>query len=119
MMDTKEVEAILEERRESFETCTVEDSLSSPVDTERFYRFVSTITTIDQADDGAVRVTFIEPVPGATILDSDYRYTVTVSDEDIHATNSRCEMPRSELITLQQITIVIWSIVTGAICKNE
>lgn len=113
MMNVDEIESVLDERRQSFESCTSEDALAEPVDTSKFYRFVSSITDIDIDERGEVSVQFYEPVPGATNLDRGYKYRVTVGREQLLEQHGRCEMPRDDLITLQQVSIVIWSMANG------
>jgi hypothetical protein len=111
-MNLKEIESVLDEKRREFDSCTIEEALAEPVNADRFYRFVSTIKYITGGDD-EVHVKFEEPVPGATNLEPSYEYTVSVGHEYVTDGNKRCEMPRKELITLQQIAIVIWAMRQG------
>lgn len=116
-MKASEITEILEQRRKGYDACNVEDALASPVNTERFYRFVSSIADISvDARGDAVEVSYDEPVPGATNLDGGYTYTVEVGREGSYIEgHTRCEMPKAELLTLQQVTIVIWSLATGEV----
>lgn len=114
-MEPSEISAFLERRRAQYEECDAADALAAPVDTERFYRFVASIGELTVGEYGdTVEVTFEEPVPGATNLDSDYRYTVAVGRNEVEG-HTRCEMPKKELLTLQQVAITIWALATGEI----
>ena len=117
-MNAEEIKAVLDERRQSFEACGPEEALSEPVDAERFYRFASSISDITVSS-SEVHVDFFEPVPGATDLDPGYKYTVSVGKGRVSEENGRCEMPRKDLITLQQISIVIWAMAMGLLGERN
>jgi len=112
MMNADEIWDALERRREQFNSVEVEDALSSTVDTERFYKYVASIEDIDVRDE-EVHVRFYEPEAGATDLDSGYGYTVAVGRHQVTEPYQRSQMPRQELITLQQVAITIWAMATG------
>lgn len=116
-MEPSEIRSFLERRQEQYESCDVKDALNAPVESDMFYQFVASISNLSVGHRGdSVEVSFKEPVPGATDLESGYTYTIEVGREGSNLEgHRRCEMPKAELLTLQQVAITIWALATGEI----
>lgn len=113
-LNKNEVRDILDERRREWNELDEYEALKSPVDAEHFHRLVGSIHSINNRP-GKLKVRFKNPVPSSlTELGDPYKYTIEVSSNNV-ATRSRADMPRKDLVTMQQISIIIWAIHTGRI----
>lgn len=118
-MDTSEILATLDEQYEKRSTLDEGEALESPVDYDQFVKFIGSVETVEVVADEYVRVQFREPVP-ATLLDGltdGYRYNMAVARDsvDLGSAYVRFGMPKSSLLTLQQVAIVVWAMATGEI----
>lgn len=116
-MDANSVKKILSKKRQAYNEVSVVDSLSKPVDESTIYELIDSIKSIRKFDETTVTVEYRTPFHGASSLTGEYTYSVTVSEDSIPdiESNSRCSMPRDKLISLHQLTIIIWSMQTGQI----
>lgn len=114
-MNVKEIRESLESRRDNYNTVGETEALTTPIDKNMFYSLIGKIAKIEPKEN-SVRVTFSTPSQ-LSHFNGTYRYTVEVSDteENFHGELTRDGMPRLELLTMQQIAIVIWSMYTGRI----
>lgn len=119
-MDTeREILSVLNERRESFNGVTAKESLAEPVNPDRFYQLSESIIDF-RVDDRTVEVKFKSPVTNGTDFTDNYHYTVAVSDdEDVENQYNRDGIPRSDMIVLHQIAIVLWAIATGEVYNER
>lgn len=121
-MDTDELLEKLDEQHQKYSGLAADEALSSQVDFDQFIEFVGSVENVDVGP-GGVHVTFKEPVPSTFVddLEDGYNYNIAVSRGplEVGSAFSRCGMPDDSLLTLQQVSIVVWAIATGEIYKHK